>query len=368
MIEARFRLEHGTLRLDVELVSAAPVIGIFGPSGSGKTSVLNAIGGLLRPVSGIIRVDGVLTDDPVNDVHLPPHRRRIGYVFQENRLFPHLTVEKNLLAGYRLLALAERRLKPEAIIRLLDLAPLLSRLPATLSGGEQRRVAIGRALLTSPRLLVLDEPLTGLDARLRDSVLLYLQRLTQQLAVQVIYVSHTLGDFLALARTAAVIREGALRIIGPPELLLGRCADGEAESVEACLSGTVSGPGEDPGMLRVELGGHIVTVPGAGLPAGMPVRLTIPAHQVLLALPPLPMLSIRNRLPVRVVSRHKRGGRVVVALDSAGQRLFAVVTPAAVRELCLRPGVHAIACFKGHAARLTPEPWLARVDGIPPRP
>ena len=356
MIEARFRLEHGTLRLDVELVSAAPVIGIFGPSGSGKTSVLNAIGGLLRPVSGVIRVDGVLTDDPVNDVHLPPHRRRIGYVFQENRLFPHLTVEKNLLAGHRLLADADRRLKPEAIIRLLDLAPLLTRLPATLSGGEQRRVAIGRALLTSPRLLVLDEPLTGLDARLRDSVLLYLQRLTQQLAVQVIYVSHTLGDFLALAKTTAVIRESALRIIGPPELLLGRCADGEAESIEACLSGTVADSvSADAGMIHIEVGNSIVTVPGMKLLAGMPVRLVVPAHQVLLALPPLPKLSIRNRLPARVVSLHEAGDRVAVGLDSAGQRLFAVITPAAVRELGLRPGANVIACFKGHAARLTPE-------------
>jgi molybdate transport system ATP-binding protein len=365
MIEARCRVERGALRLDVELVSAAPVIGIFGPSGSGKTSVLYAIAGLLRPTSGAIAVDGVLTDDPINDLQLPPHRRQIGFVFQENRLFPHWTVAQNLLAGYRLRKARAARMPLEAAIALLDLEPLLDRIPDSLSGGEQRRVAIARALLTSPRLLILDEPLTGLDARLRDSLLHYLQRLTQQLAVQILYVSHTLGDFLTLANVAAVVRDGTCRLIGSPEQLLDLYAGSAAETMEATLCGYVTAPGPDPGLMEVGLGRATVMTVGPALPRGTPVRLTLAASQVLLALPPLPALSIRNRLPARIVALHPTGGHALVALDMDGQRLFADVTLAAVRELALRPGLDVIACFKARAARLTaPASMSAAVDDI----
>lgn len=353
MIDARFILERGAFRLEVELKSNAPVVAIAGPSGAGKTSVLNAISGLLRPASGEIRIDGMVYDRPEAGIHLPPHRRRIGYVFQDNRLFPHLSVEENLLAGWHRLRPAERRIRFQDVVELSGLGPLLGRFPTTLSGGEQRRVGIGRALLTSPRLLILDEPLAGLDRQLRDSLLAYLMKLPQCLDVQMLYVSHTLGDLLALARDAAVIRDGRLRLLAAPEQLLDAGANGVTETVEAGLAGTVVGPAADPGFLCVVVGGDRITVRGPACPAGTPVRLLVPAHHVMLALPPLPALSVRNRLPARVAALHGDGGQVIASLDVAGQRLFADITPDAVRELALRPGVPVIACFKAQAVRLS---------------
>ena len=192
------RLERGRFARTVQIESSARVVALTGPSGAGKTSVLNAIAGLLRPRAGRIVVDDRVLFDDARRIDLPAHRRRIGYVFQDARLFPHLDVRRNLGYGRH----ARREVQAFAfdqVVELLGIAPLLARRPANLSGGEAQRVAIGRALLSQPALLLLDEPLSALDQARREELIPYLQRVRDDLSMPMLYVSHTLDDVRRIA-------------------------------------------------------------------------------------------------------------------------------------------------------------------------
>ena len=210
MIELRLRHPLGDIELDLEFRSAARTLALFGRSGAGKSSVLNAIAGLLAPRSGHIAIDGECLLDTGRGIDVPAERRRIGYVFQDGRLFPHLSVRRNLLYG-ALPHDAARNADFPAIVDLLELRGLLDRWPQTLSGGERQRVAIGRALLSRPRALLLDEPLTGLHAEARAQVLDYLRRLKQELRVFTLLVTHLPDEVGALADE--VVRLDAGRIV-----------------------------------------------------------------------------------------------------------------------------------------------------------
>lgn len=210
-IDVALRHRQGDFTLDLAFHSAAPVVALFGPSGSGKSTVLHAIAGLLRPETGRVMVGGRLLTDTAAGLHVPPHRRRIGYVFQEGRLFPHLNVRQNLLYGRRFTPKGERFGSIDEITALLGLEPLLSRRPTTLSGGEKQRVAIGRAILASPRLLLMDEPLASLDTARKAETLPYIERLRDELGIPIVYVSHSPEEVARLTRE--VIRlEGGRRI------------------------------------------------------------------------------------------------------------------------------------------------------------
>jgi molybdate transport system ATP-binding protein len=199
MIAVAARHRQGTFTLDVAFESDARVLALFGPSGSGKTTVLNVIAGLVQPQFARVSVAGkVLTDTRVNTT-VAPHRRRIGYVFQESRLFPHLTVRQNLLYGRWFTPRAERYGNLDEVVALLGLSPLLARNPHNLSGGEKQRVAIGRALLASPHLLLMDEPLSSLDAARKAETLPYIERLRDELRIPIVYVSHNLDEVERLA-------------------------------------------------------------------------------------------------------------------------------------------------------------------------
>ena len=212
MIEVEARHRQGDFTLDVAFRSDARVVALFGPSGSGKTTLLNIIAGLIRPEAGLVRIgERVLTDTAARR-NVPPHRRRMGYVFQEGRLFPHLNVRKNLLYGRWLTPARERWGGLDEIVALLGLAPLLNRRPGTLSGGEKQRVAIGRALLASPRVLLMDEPLASLDAARKAETLPYIERLRDELAIPILYVSHSAEEVERLAD--AVVRLEAGRRVG----------------------------------------------------------------------------------------------------------------------------------------------------------
>jgi molybdate transport system ATP-binding protein len=199
MLEITIGHRVRSFHLDVSIRSDARVLGLFGPSGAGKSTVLNAIAGVLRPEGGRIVIGDVTFFDSALQVWTPPHLRRIGYVFQDGRLFPHLSVEQNLRFGSWFARAALPTVDFDRVVALLGLEELLARKPGKLSGGEAQRVAIGRALLASPRLLLMDEPLSALDAARRQEILPYIERLRDEFAIPIIYVSHTLAEIERLA-------------------------------------------------------------------------------------------------------------------------------------------------------------------------
>src|SRR5437667_7329841 len=223
MLEVDIEHRFADFALDIHFRAGRGLTALFGRSGAGKTSVVNAIAGLLRPHRGRIVLDGSVVLDTERGICVPTHRRRVGYVFQDGRLFPHLTVRQNLLFGRWFVPARERSAANlHDVVDLLGIAELLDRRPGRLSGGEKQRVAIGRALLASPRVLLMDEPLTSLDARRKDEILPYLERLRDQARVPIIYVSHSVAEVTRLATTIVLISDGRLRPVGPATEVMGR--------------------------------------------------------------------------------------------------------------------------------------------------
>jgi molybdate transport system ATP-binding protein len=211
MLQLDLRFRRGSFVLHAQASLNAPVTGICGPSGAGKSTLLALLAGLLRPQYGTVRFDSELLDDAARGIWVPPWHRRFGFVFQDELLFPHLSVRGNLLYGLRRLPAAARRLRLETVQALLELEPLLARRPAQLSGGERQRVALGRALLYSPRLLLLDEPLSSLDERLKQQILPFLRRIKEEVRIPMIYVSHDHREIDFLADERLEITQGELR-------------------------------------------------------------------------------------------------------------------------------------------------------------
>jgi molybdate transport system ATP-binding protein len=211
----------GALSLAAQFQISGGVTALFGPSGAGKTSVINMIAGLLKPDRGSIVLGDTILFDQAEAINVPPHRRQIGYVFQEGRLFPHLSVRQNLDYGRRMSGRPRDPTEFERIVALLGITHLLQRRPRMLSGGERQRVAIGRALLMQPRLLLLDEPLASLDAGHKGEILPYLLRLRDQAAIPMVYVSHIAAELRQIATTVVQLEEGHVRAVGGLELLAG---------------------------------------------------------------------------------------------------------------------------------------------------
>ncbi len=211
----------GDFSLQASFESEGRVTGLFGASGAGKTSLINIIAGLLRPDRGTVVIDGETLDDTTKDLHVPAHRRRIGYVFQDARLFPHLDVRGNLDYGRRMNRLAEDPVQRKRVTDLLDIGGLLDRRPGQLSGGERQRVALGRALLSKPRLLLLDEPLGSLDEGRKIEILPYLVRLRDEARVPMIYVSHDAAELRQLATQIVMLRQGRIAAFGGVKVLPG---------------------------------------------------------------------------------------------------------------------------------------------------
>jgi len=208
MLDIHITLVRGDFTLTAKLHSTALVTGLFGPSGVGKSSLLQGIAGLVKPRQGHIAIAGDTLFCSAQGINLPPHRRRIGFVFQDALLFPHLTVRNNLLYGYRQLSATERRLSLDAVVAILEIGALLDKSPQHLSGGEKQRVGLGRALLSSPRLLLLDEPLASLDERLKQQILPFLLRVRDELQIPMLYVSHALPEIRYLTEHIVGIQPG----------------------------------------------------------------------------------------------------------------------------------------------------------------
>src|SRR5260221_10036860 len=205
----------GVFALEVRFTSEGRLTAFFGQSGAGKASLVNVIGGLIRPDRGRIAVDGTTLVDTASGIFVPAHRRRIGYVFQEGRLFPHLTVRQNLMFGRWFRPPQERKVQLETVLDLLGIGHLLQRRPGALSGGEKQRVAIGRALLASPRLLLMDEPLAALDDERKAEILPFIERLRDESRIPIVYVSHSLAEVARLATTLVLVADGRVAAAGP---------------------------------------------------------------------------------------------------------------------------------------------------------
>lgn len=219
MLRVDVAKQLGEFHIEARFASEGRVTGLFGASGAGKTSLINMIAGLVRPDRGIIVIDGETLDDTAGRIHVPAHRRRIGYVFQDARLFPHLDVQQNLDFGRRMNRLADDAAQRKRVTDLLDIGHLLDRRPGRLSGGERQRVALGRALLAQPRLLLLDEPLGSLDEERKEEILPYLVRLRDEAKIPMVYVSHDAGEMRQLATRIAILRRGRVIAFGGAEVL-----------------------------------------------------------------------------------------------------------------------------------------------------
>jgi molybdate transport system ATP-binding protein len=219
MLRVDVTKQLGDFSLEASFTSEGRVTGLFGASGAGKTSLINMIAGLLKPDRGIITVDGETLDDTSARVHIPAHRRRIGYVFQDARLFPHLDVGQNLDYGRRMNRLTDDPAQRTRITDLLDIGGLLDRRPGKLSGGERQRVALGRALLSKPRLLLLDEPLGSLDEGRKVEILPYLVRLRDEARIPMVYVSHDAAELRQLATQIVVLQRGRVTSFGGVKVL-----------------------------------------------------------------------------------------------------------------------------------------------------
>ena len=285
MIEARLHLPRGAFTLDVALaLPARGVTALFGPSGCGKTTVLRALAGLERAAGRVVLRGQVWQDDAAHRF-VPTHQRAIGYVIQESALFPHLDVQRNLAYGLQRIAPAERRIALDQVVALLGIAPLMPRRPATLSGGERQRVAIARALATSPQLLLMDEPLAALDAARKAEVLPYLERLHEELAIPIVYVSHAIDEVARLADHLVLMDAGRVVGEGPIAEMLARTDTPLSHGQEAgvVLQGVVGERDAQWHLARLELRGAEplgLWARDHGLPAGRSVRLRVLARDV----------------------------------------------------------------------------------------
>jgi len=348
-------LARGAFRLDVAFTAPPGLTALFGPSGSGKTTVIACLAGLARPDRGRIVVDGRTLLDTDRRIALPAHRRRIGVVFQEARLLPHLSVRQNLDYGRRFLSRRHADapgLAFDDVVGLLGLGHLLARRPAGLSGGEGQRVAIGRALLSRPRLLLMDEPLAALDAARKAEILPLIERLRDAAGLPIVYVSHAVSEVARLADTLVVLEAGRVAAAGPAEALLRRGELGPEHAAQGGSRLDMVVAGHDPASGLTRLSGAVgsLSVPRLERAVGTPVRLLVPARDVLVATQVPVGLSARNVLPGTVRDLVPLGdGAVRVTLACGGAALAARLTQASVRDLALAPGRPVFAVVKSVA-------------------
>lgn len=350
----QFAKQLGNTRLNVDLkLPGKGITAVFGRSGAGKTSFINVISGLVMPDEGQISVNQRVLFSSQNKVSLPVERRRIGYVFQEARLFPHYTVRGNLNYGVR----EKDNAYFDSVVSLLALEPLLSRYPNALSGGEKQRVAIGRALLSKPDLLLMDEPLASLDMPRKREVMPFLEQLSQQVEIPILYVTHSMNEILRLAQHLVVLDAGQVVASGPIEQVWSSRSMRPWQSFSeqsTLFTGAVAQHQPDYALTQVEL------APGVGLwvqqvsgETGAAIRLQIRANDVSITLNQPGKTSIRNILPARIadIEFHQQGHSkksIAVKLElAAGCYLWAVITGWALDDLGLEVGMAVYAQIKG---------------------
>ena len=337
MLSLNFMQQQGDHVLEVDLqIPAKGITAIFGVSGAGKTSLINAISGLTQPQRGRIQLHDRLLFDAEQKIALPPEKRRIGYVFQDARLFPHYRVRGNLQYGMA----PAMKAQFDSLVSLLGLEALLPRFPLSLSGGEKQRVAIGRALLTAPDMLLLDEPLASLDLPRKRELMPWLQKLAKQVDIPMLYVSHSLEEILQLADNVLVLDAGKVKAFGPLERVWSSSAMRPwlpVSELTSVLRVQVLEQHPDYPMTALSLGDQHIWVSRVNQPVKTPLRIRIASADVSLALQPPQHSSIRNILPAQVVELLEVGDQVEVKLRIGISELWARITPWARDELGIRP-------------------------------
>ena len=348
LVDIRRQLQG--FELDVRFESAGRLTALFGPSGSGKTTLINMIAGLIRPDKGRIEVDGRVLADTDAGIFVPKHKRRIGMVFQDARLFPHMSVAGNLRYGRWFTPTAQRYADMSAVVELLGIGALLERRPAKLSGGEKQRVAIGRALLASPKLLLMDEPLASLDEARKAEILPYIERLRDEMKIPIVYVSHSVAEVARLSSDVVVLARGKVAAFGPTGAIMQRLdllpAEERAEG-GAVLDAKVISHDEAFGMTVLGSPAGEIRVPRLAVAAGAPVRIRIRARDVMIATERPAGLSALNVLPGKIIAiKPGEGPSVEVGIDCNGATVIARITAQSRHALGLRLGRKVFAVIK----------------------
>jgi molybdate transport system ATP-binding protein len=345
--------------LDVTLAFAPGITILFGPSGAGKSTLLDCIAGLLRPDMGRVAIGSQVLLDRERGVNLPPQQRRVAYVFQSLALFPHLSVEENVGYGLPGLEVVERHRKIREILEAFRVEKLRARRPGEISGGEKQRVALARSLVTSPRVLLLDEPLTGLDAELKGAIVDDLRAWNAAQQIPILYVTHSRDEVDAVAERVVAMDHGRAVSEGTPQQVLDaprRKRLAQAAGFENLLSGTVLDLREADGVMRVRLGQSSceIEVPLGYAAPGHRVRIAIRAGDILLATERPSGLSARNILEGKIAALEQRGTIMVARVD-CGVAFTVHVTMGAVRTLNLAVGQHSWLVLKTHSCHLVDE-------------
>ncbi len=352
MLSVEVRGHVGNFAVDAAFASAGGVTALFGRSGCGKSSIVSMVAGLVRPRSGRITLGERVLFDSDAGVDVPTRQRRLGLVFQESRLFPQFSVKRNLTYGRWAGGRRDARTVDE-VVDLLGLAELLDRRPRTLSGGERQRVAIGRALLAAPEILLMDEPLASLDTPRKAEILPYLERLRFDAGIPIIYVSHAIDEVARLAEILVVVSDGKVAAVGPVNDILTRLDLGPAtgrHEASSLLEGIVTGKPDSWGLTEIAIGSVMMRLPQVEAPAGSRVRLRVRARDVAISLAPPQQTSFQNILPSRLIEIGAPDGPFTeLVLDVDGQRLRARVTRRSVAELDLAAGDDVIALVKSIA-------------------
>jgi molybdate transport system ATP-binding protein len=345
MIHTRLKLNYSGFALDVDLhLPGRGVTALYGPSGSGKTTCLRCIAGLERAENGFIQINDEVWQDSDKKIFVPPHKRALGYVFQEASLFPHLSVLANLEFGLKRIPKLQRRVDMAHATELLGIGHLLDRHPQHLSGGERQRIGIARALLTSPKLLLMDEPLAALDSQRKNEILPYLQRLHDELDIPVLYVSHSQDEVARLADHLVLLSDGKALASGPIGETLARLdlplALGDDAGV--VVEGHVSAYDPHYQLLTLQLPGSDLSIRVAHAPMsqGQALRCKVQARDVSLSLQSVEQSSILNRLPVTVISEigADNAAHVLIRLNAGGTPLLARITRYSRDQLGVHPG------------------------------
>jgi molybdate transport system ATP-binding protein len=345
MLEIDAAQKLGSAQVEVTLATPTDgVLALFGPSGAGKTTVLNWLAGLAKPDRGHIRLNGQTLFDRTARVNLPPERRRVAYMFQDLRLFPHLNVRDNVRYGWRRAPSHERHIAEGNVLELLELERFQHRRIADLSGGEKQRVALARALLSAPRLLLLDEPLAALDEKRKAEILPFLERVRSSLSIPTILVSHNIDEVVRLANRVAVIAEGKIRRVGTifevfADLGLGDILDGGAAG--AAIPAKVAIENDGSGLSVLDFAGGQFRVPGAGRPAGTPINLRVRARDVALAKNRVEGISILNQFQGRITQVSSGDGPYADVLLDIGVPIWARISRHSLKDLGLAQGQRA---------------------------